>query len=119
MVIQLDPRGKAIRPSALGNIYGLEFRPMVSGFLESGSRSAFERHQGKVYLKTFPSTYGLVAVGERSVVSAQIQNAGLVSILKQSTRTFDTADGGFPGKVGLIQLISRKLENRAGAEVLK
>lgn len=107
-----------IQPTALANIYGLEFRPYMTGFQES--LAVVERHEGKIYPKQFPMMYSLVAVSRTSVVNALIRNAGLGTAFARALGSgIDTAGGGFPGRVAGIQLISRRLENRAGAELLK
>jgi hypothetical protein len=118
VVIQLDPSEK-IAPTALPRIYGVEFTPFISGIDESFSPRQFERNQGKVYPKTYPDSFSLVAVTPSSVVSAFVENIGLGSMMKQTMGITDTAGGGFPGKVGQIQLVSRTLENREGADLLK
>lgn len=119
VVMQLDPEKNPIKPTALQNIYGIEFRPFVGGFRESHNSWDFERHAGQVYPKTFPESYTLVGVSPGSIVAAAISNTSVGSILRQLNHVRDTAGGGFPGKVHHIQLISRKLENRAGADLLK
>jgi hypothetical protein len=118
VVIQLQPKER-IEPSALPNIYGVTFSPVVSGFEESMAPQDFERHAGSVYPKTYPAQYGLVAVAARSVIVADVFNSGLGSVLRQSAGVRDTAGGGFPGKVSRIQLISRDLENRSGSNLLR
>jgi hypothetical protein len=118
VVIQLDPYQK-IAPTALSNIYGTQFNPFVSGFEEAMSPQQFERNQGKVYPKTFPDSYSLVGLSSSSVIAAIVENSGFGSILKQGLGVRDTAGAGFPGTVRQIQLISRTLENRQGADLLK
>ncbi len=118
VVIQLDPHEK-IAPTALPRIYGIEFAPFVSGLDEAFNPRQFERNQGKVYPKTFPDFYSLVAVSPASVVAAYVANTGFGSMMKQGLGVTDTAGGGFPGTVHHIQLISRTLENRQGADLLK
>jgi hypothetical protein len=116
-MIQLQVKS-GVLPTALQNIYGLEFQPMMSGFEES--MGVVERHQGKAYPKSFPSFYNVVAVGPTAVVNAYVRNDGIGAVLSKSFGSgIDTAAGGFPGKVGAIQLISRRLENRAGTDLLK
>lgn len=116
-VIQLDFK-KEIAPNALANIYGLEFRPYVSGFDESASPRDYEQHAGRVYPKSYPIFYNMVAVSERAILSADVHNSGVGSVLRKSAGIKD-GEGGLPGKVSKIQLISRRLENREGADNLK
>lgn len=113
-VIQLT-LAKGIEPTALPNVYGLKFEPYIDGIFEAMNPSNFERNQGKVYPKTYPSEYALVAVSEKSVVSAHVTNNGFGAALRQSNGIRDTAGAGFPGKVKLIQLISRDLDIKGGA----
>ncbi len=117
VVIQLAPE-ETIQPSALPGIYGVEFRPFVSGFLE-GMSGDIERHKGEAYPRTYPSEYSLVASTPKAVLKANVSNSGIGAIMRKSMGAVDTAGGGFPGKVVLIQLISRQLENRAGSDLLK
>jgi hypothetical protein len=116
-VIQLQVKAD-VRPTALKNIYGLEFQPMMSGFEES--MGVVERNQGKAYPKSFPMQYHVVAVASTAVVNAAVINSGAGYALRQTLGSgIDTAGGGFPGKVETIQLISRRLENRTGEDLLK
>ena len=118
VVIQLMV-AKPVAPTALKNIYGLEFEPCIDGIMEGFRPQDFERHAGRTYPKTFPSAYSLVAVSEHSIVSAGVSNSSLGSVMLQSMGARDTAGGGFPGKVKSVQLISRTLENRSGEDLLK
>jgi hypothetical protein len=116
-VVQLQVKAE-LRPTALGNIYDLEFQPMMSGLEES--TGVIERHEGKAYPKSFPDFYNVVAVAPGVVVNAYVSNSSVGAILAKSLGSgINTAGGGFPGKVTAIQLISRRLENRAGADLLK
>lgn len=117
VLIQLQVKA-SIRPTALANIYGLEFNPMMSGMQESLAN--VERHGGKAYPRSFPAFYSVVAVAGGSVVNAYVRNDGLGAVLQKGLGSgLDTAGGGFPGRVALIQLISRRLEDRIGADLLK
>ena len=117
VVIQLDPHAK-IAPTALPKAYGVEFNPIVSGIDEAMSPQLFERNQGKVYPKTYPTSYSLVGAAPKSIINALIDNA-VGSAMKSVFGVRDTAGGGFPGTVHNIQLLSRTLENRQGADLLK
>ncbi len=118
VVIQID-FAKQPPPTALQDIYGLEFVPYVGGLDEGWLPNDYERHKGRVYPKTYPDSYVLVAVAPSSVVPALIDNVGFGSMLKQSMGVRDVAGGGFPGKVRMIQLLSRTLESRSGEDLLK
>jgi hypothetical protein len=117
LLIQLNLE-KGISANAISNIYGLTFQPKVSGLDESFSPQDYERNQGRVYPKTYPSVYQLIAVTERVRVDALVSNVSLGAALKGSMGVRDDT-GSFPGKIDFIQLISRKMDNRQGADVLK
>lgn len=102
--------------SALSQIYGIQFAPRISGLTEALYPRDFERNQGRIYPKSYPTVYDLVAVTEKAFVSALVANNSVTTILKKSAGVTDTGD--FPGKVTLIRIISRSLENRDGADVL-
>lgn len=81
----------------------------------------YERNQGRVYPKNYPVVYYLIALAPHSYVSAMIDNGGVANTLLGSSRGQAGAGdlGGFPGNAKIIQIISRRLENREGADVLK
>lgn len=116
--IMLDLKAGEVSPNALGRIYGVELAPMVGAMDIAMSPRDFERNQGKVYPKSFPTVYYLVGVSEKSFVSGMVGNASFGSILGKSMGVPDQP-GNFPGKVEYIDLISRTLENRDGADILK
>jgi len=118
VAINLDMK-KGISPAGLSNIYGIEFQPMV-GAADVGFRPRdYERNQGRVYPKTYPTVYSMVAVSEKSFVDAMIAN--VPSFGGALTRSMGIPDqpGTFPGKVEFVTLVSRTLENRDGVNVLK
>lgn len=100
------------------NIYGLEFEPKISGLDQKSNPDLYERHQGKLYPKKYPLTYHLIAVTDKTFISAFVDNGGVQSILFGTSRG-STGNGAFPGNAKTIQIISRSLENREGADVLK
>jgi hypothetical protein len=114
--IGLQPT-KRIEARALPNVYGIEFEVKVSGIEEAVNPKDYERNKGKVYPKTYPAVYFLNAVTERSTIRCVIANNSLGSILGQTAGVRD--NNGFPGRVSLIQLNSRVLDNRDGSDVLK
>ena len=118
VVIHLD-FDKELPPTALANIYGLEFAPFVDALAESMFPRDFERHKGKVYPKRYPPFYTLVAVAPSAVITAGVNASSLGRVLQTSMGVGDVAGGGFPGKVSQVQLISRLLENRAGEDLLR
>lgn len=118
VVIQLFLKD-TIMPTALGNIYDLEFQPMVPGLMEGMFPDDVERHKGVAYPKRYPPFYSLVAVTRRSVVSAAVKNNSMGGLMRGALLGVDPAGAGFPGVVATLQLISRSLENRAGESLLK
>jgi hypothetical protein len=118
VAITLDVK-KGIAPAGLSNIYGVEFQPMVSSVDIGFNPGHYERNQGRVYPKTYPTVYSMVAVSENSFVDAMVSNVpSFGGALAQSAGIPDQP-GTFPGKVEFVSLVSRKLENRDGADVLK
>lgn len=115
VLIYLDPKEEPAAV-ALGNIYGIEFAPLVSGFDEAMSPANYERNQGRVYPKRYPPAYSLIGVAEHSFVGASVNN-GIGSAFKDIGGVNDTK--GMPGKVNRIEIVSRTLENRDGADALK
>lgn len=116
--IMLDLKAGEISPNALGRLYGIELAPMVGAMDIAMSPKDYERNQGKVYTKSFPTVYYLVGVSEKSFISGMVSNVSFGSVLAKSMGVGDQP-GNFPGKVEYIDLISRKLEDRDGADILK
>ena len=104
---------ESLSPNILSKTYGIDFRPSFSSWDEALSPGQFERHQGKLYAKKYPTVYYLIAKSDRSFVSAMVTNNSFKSILGP-----DDPDS-LPGKVTLIYIVSRTLENRDGADILK
>lgn len=119
VMITLDVKSGTVAPNGLSNIYGVEFYPMIKALDIALFEKDFERNQGKIYPKTYPTVYTLAAVTERSFVSAMISN--VPSFMGALGKTMGVPDepGSFPGKVEFVQIISRTLQNRDGADVLK
>lgn len=117
--MMLDLKSGTVSPNGLSNIYGVSFFPMVGSMdLAMYSRN-YEQNQGKIYPKTYPTVYYLVAVSERSFVSVMIGNVpSMFGALGKSMGVPDEPNS-FPGKVEYVDLISRTLENKDGAEILK
>ncbi len=116
IMIELYP-AKEPQAAALSNIYGLQFIPRISSIDQALSPRDYERHEGRVYPKNYPTVYSLAAVHEKVFVGAMVGNVGFGSALRNVTGVPDGSS--FPGKVGRIQIISRKLENLDGADALK
>jgi len=120
VMIELHPE-KSIQATTFPDLYGIMFTPKISGMDQAFSPNDYERNKGNVYPMNYPVTYHLVAVTDSTYVSAFVDNSSVGSILFGSRRdkTGENDKGGFPGKVQFVQLISRTLENRSGAEALK
>jgi hypothetical protein len=120
VIVEIHPK-QEIPASNLGSIYQVEFVPKVSEIEQSFNPSSVERDKGQVYPKDYPVTYYLIALTEKSYVSAFVENSvvGSVFLGNKRSKLGDHDSGGFPGKVKIIQIISRTLENREGLDVLK
>jgi hypothetical protein len=118
VAISLDVK-KGISPNGLANIYGVDFQPAVGALDIAFNPRDYERNQGRVYPKTYPTVYSLVAASEKSFIDAMVSN--VPSFGGAFARTMGVPDqpGSFPGRVEFITLVSRRLENRDGADVLK
>lgn len=118
VAIDLDVK-KGIAPVALANIYGIEFQPLVGAADIAFNPRDYEQNQGRVYPKTYPVTYSMVAVSKNSFIDAMISN--VPSFGGALTRSMGIPDqpGTFPGRVETITMVSRSLENKDGVDVLK
>lgn len=115
VIMLLKPK-TGIAAKDLSTIYGLEFDVKVSGISQAFEPGNYERNQGKVYPKTFPAVYELIAATERTTLQATISNGSFGSIMKGSMGVPDTE---LPGKVMAITMQSRLLVNVKGADALK
>lgn len=118
VMIELDLKS-GISPNGLANIYGVSFRPMVSEVSEGLNPRDFERDQGRVYPRVYPVTYYMVAVSPQSFISAMVGNVPSFGGALARTMGIPDREGSFPGKVEILQIISRTLENRDGADQLR
>lgn len=116
VVIQLEP--KQLTAQAFSNAYDIPLKPMFSGFSEGLNPKNFERNEGKLYAKNYPSIYQIIGVTDDVFLFAGISNSSMGSILKESMGVKD-AEGNYPGKVYILQLISRNLENKDNVDILK
>lgn len=114
--INLDP--KKLPTNALTRAYGIEFAPHFSGIDVAFSPRNYERNQGKLYPKNYPSVYDMIAVSEKTFICAAIDNSSFGSIFKEAMGVPDS-NISFPGKVLYLQIVSRKLENLDGVDQLK
>jgi hypothetical protein len=113
--LRLDKR---VRASALGRIYGLHFSPKFSSIY--GVSPGVYQTRG-IQPVDYPPVYFLIALSDTTYVSAEIKSGIGGALLGKNQRGKISADddGGYPGNVNKIQLISRKLDNREGADILK
>lgn len=115
--ISLQPK-EGISPNAIGRIYGIEFSPLFSKIGMAFNPHDYERHEGKVYPKKYPSFYDLVGVSRSSVIVCGVDNSSWGSMFKSMAGLPD-AGVDFPGKITYVQLNSRSLENRDGEDALR
>src|SRR5215204_1744899 len=73
VAIDLDLK-KSIPPAALSNIYGIDFQPIVGAADIAFRPRDYETSQGRVYPKTYPVVYSMVATAQRSFVAAMVEN---------------------------------------------
>jgi hypothetical protein len=109
VMITLDFKSETVDANSLSNIYGVRFDPMIEAVDMAIFEKDYERHQGKVYPQTYPSVYALVAVAERSLILAKVGIAP--TVLRKLGKAMGMSDepGSYPGKVEIVQLISRSL----------
>jgi hypothetical protein len=115
--ISLDLK-EHIPASAIQNNYGIEFEPKIGALSSSSNPRDYERHEGKLYPKNYPAGYYLVGMTPEVWIGAAIKNSSFGSMMLGSSRG-STGSGAFPGKAMSVIILSRSLENREGADVLK
>ena len=114
--IKLEP--KKLPATALARAYGIDFAPNFNGINVAFNPKNYERNQGKLYPKNYPAIYDLIAVSEKTFLSAAVDNGGFGSILKEAMGVPDSTIS-FPGKIMYLQIVSRKLENLDGVDQLR
>ena len=113
--ILLDIKEGTVSPNALSNIYHTQFRPIFDPLTLALSPRDFQHDQAQVYARSYPVTYHLAGVTERSFITATVYNSvGIGKMLG-----LPDGQGSFPGKVAFVQLISRTMENRDGSDALR
>ncbi len=117
IAIDLDIK-QGFSPNSLPNVYGLEFRPVFGTLSTALHPEKFERNQGKDYTVRYPTFYHLVTKSEKTFIDAVVENSGFGAVMKDLGGARDR-EGNFPGKVAWVQIVSRTLENRDGADALK
>jgi hypothetical protein len=117
--IWLEPsKENKLPPANLSKAYGLEFVPVFSGLSEAFNPRDFKREQGKTYARKFPVAYQIVSADDSVFVFGAVDNSSFGSIFGGAMGVPDQA-GNLPGKIMIVQLISRKLENMDGVDSLK
>jgi hypothetical protein len=106
-----------VAASALSRIYGIDFLPRISGVDLAIKPRDYERREGRIYPKTYPSVFSVVGVTDRVFVGGLVGNTAFGKVLRESVGIPDA--GAMPGKVVRVQIVSRRLENKDGAEALK
>jgi hypothetical protein len=109
---------ESIPASAIQNNYGIEFEPKIGGIESSSNPRDYERHEGKLYPKNYPAGYYLVGMTPEVWIGAAINNSSFASLMLGSSRG-STGGGAFPGKAISVIILSRSLDTREGADVLK
>jgi hypothetical protein len=117
VLIELRPNRK-INASSLARIYRIHFSPKFSSIYDVSPRVYDTRGIQPV---EYPPNYYLIALSDFTYVSAEIKSGVAGALLGKNQRGKISADddGGYPGKVNKIQIISRTLDNREGADILK
>jgi hypothetical protein len=116
--ILLDVK-KGIDPNGLNHIYGISFEPIFGQADLAMSPRDFERNQGKVYAKTYPTVYSMVGVSEKTFAVVMVTNVPSIGGALARSMGVPDSSATLPGRVEFIQLVSRTLENKDGTDVLK
>jgi hypothetical protein len=109
--LKLPGPGYTLSPNALANIYGADFQPLRDSRGEVRTPRDFERRENMFPLKDLPNH--VAAVTKKSFIVALVvgtydhaaDNAEIALGLK--------TPGFLPGRVALIKIVSRTLENKA------
>jgi hypothetical protein len=115
VAITLEP--EKIEANALSRAYEVEFQYLSDKFSESTSPRDFERNQGKSYPKSYPPGYYLMHNAEKSYIFALIANNSFGAILGKSMGVKDASES-IPGKVAIIQLITKSLQETKSKDLL-
>lgn len=110
--IELNP--KKLDPDVLENAYGVSFTMTADKFIRAMEPGRISNETGRT--RSFPSFYYLYAKPEKTFILASVANTSFGAMLGAKSINDDV---GFPGKVTILQIISRTLENRDGVEILK
>ena len=115
IALELMPKVE-VRAAALESIYGVEFKHLISnaGRIAAGP-GAYQRDRGDTFSNKDELLYHVGAKAERSFLVAWCE-VGFGEGLKKAygAGTDDTR----PGKVRILQMYSRRVENRDGVDAL-
>jgi hypothetical protein len=107
--ITLTKPKKAIAAFTVPKIYQLNFDVKIGESVRLSEASNSALHQEKVYPKSYPPRYTLVALTDRSLVQCEVLNVGTGQDAPDATRGAD--DPPFPGIVNVIRLTTRRDQN--------
>ena len=114
-----------VRAAALEALYGAKFQHLISNAKRdfdnsiragNGQEPAYQRDRGETFSNVNNGMYHIGAKTEKSFIVA-LCNVGIKESMKRDLGA--GTDSTRPGKVMMIQLYSRTLENRDGEDVLK
>ncbi len=114
VVIELRP--EKLSPNVLESAYGIKMRPLFSGIDQAFNPGSFERDAGEIHAKKYPVWYQLVGKSDKTFVMAGIGNSSIGSVLGTSAINDNMT---YPGKVEIITIVSRTLENKDNVDILK
>jgi hypothetical protein len=109
---------KEFAAASISGIYKLEFRPRIDSISEGLFGPVGGRPDSGLKNVSYPVVYSLLTQTERVWLAAMVGNSGFKhAMFGDGDTSKDT--GAYPGRVQLIEIVSRTLENRDGAEVLR
>lgn len=114
--IWLEP--KKLEANALQISYNGDFVYLTDKTAQLFNPGDFERNQGKTYPKSFPDLYYLMNKNEAAYGFVMVANNSFGSILGKSLGVQDAGES-LPGKISIINLISKSLESKKGTNLLK
>jgi hypothetical protein len=106
--ITLTKPNRPIAAYSVPKIYDMNFDVKIGQSVRFAEESNSDLHQEKVYPKSYPPRYTLVALTDRSLVQCEILNDGAGQTAPEATREAD--DPPFPGYVNVIRLTTRRAQ---------
>ena len=114
--VVLEPE-QEINPNALAEAYGVQFIPKVGGLNIAFTPKDYGRADEVIYPKRYPLAYNIIGVAEPSFIVARV-GRGTFSNFAGTAGGIQDDGLSFPGKVNMVQLVSRRLEDKRGLGVL-